>query len=393
MLTDGIREIIDAIRQAGQAVLKTVSPNDAGSTKSHQCGFLLPKEGWNYFTVQSPTKGTNDDHSVVIDWPGGITTRSTVKWYGKETRNEYRLTGFGRGFPYRRPELAGSLFVYVPSSRAAKTARAWVVDDAEDADDLLAALGLELRSGYALYPESANKVLTGDECVQARFAELVAKLSAFPSGDELSGAARAALVKCFHAFDNEPADAWISRCLDAEYDLFRKVEEKLVGPHVYGGFKTLGDFLSIAQSVLNRRKSRAGRSLENHAGELLKLRGIRFDARPMIPGRPDLVIPGKAAYDNPDYQLKRLFVVGVKTSLKDRWRQVLQEAPRVKRRYLLTLDTELSIPQMTEMRDAGVCLITPSPSEKVAREWKKRPVQTHTVEQFLATVKSALNAA
>jgi len=83
-------------------------------------------------------------------------------------------------------------------------------------------------------------------------------------------------------------------------------------------FKDVDEFLSIAQSIINRRKSRAGRALENHVAYLLKSAGILFDPRARIDGKvePDILIPGKLAYDDPNFPPEKLRIVGVKTTMQ-----------------------------------------------------------------------------
>src|SRR5690348_15409028 len=104
------RAINDALTR-GVAILKFVSANDVGLTRSHQWGFYLPKGGWRSFTPYGPIKGRVDKHPVSVTWPDGRKTKSVVTWYGDKTRSEYRLTRFGRRFPWIAPEMVGRLLV------------------------------------------------------------------------------------------------------------------------------------------------------------------------------------------------------------------------------------------------------------------------------------------
>lgn len=115
---------------------------------------------------------------------------------------------------------------------------------------------------------------------------------------------------------------------------------------------------------MNRRKARAGRSLENHVEFILRKNSIRFDMRPDIDGKPDIVIPGKAQYDDPSYPISKLFIVGVKTTCKDRWRQVLNEAKKIPDKHILTTQAGISINQLKEMHKSRVSLIVPKPLQK-----------------------------
>jgi hypothetical protein len=66
-------------------------------------------------------------------------------------------------------------------------------------------------------------------------------------------------------------------------------------------------------------------------------------------------------------------MLGVKSTCKDRWRQVLVEARRIEHKHLLTLETSISQHQTDQMRDEKLQLVLPrglhetySPSQ---RKW------------------------
>lgn len=52
-------------------------------------------------------------------------------------------------------------------------------------------------------------------------------------------------------------------------------------------------------------------------------------------------------------------MLGAKTTCKDRWRQVLNEANRVDKKYLFTLQQGISRNQLREMNDAQLTLVVP----------------------------------
>lgn len=150
----------------------------------------------------------------------------------------------------------------------------------------------------------------------------------------------------------------LTRYLESEYALFRIVERHLCQNEITRLFKDVDDFIKTAASLMNRRKSRAGRSLENHVEFILRKNSIPFDMR------PDIVIPVKAQYDDLSYPVSKLFIVGVKTTCKDRWRQVLNEATRIPNKHILTTQAGLSTNQLKEMHKSKVSLIVPKPLQK-----------------------------
>jgi len=139
---------------------------------------------------------------------------------------------------------------------------------------------------------------------------------------------------------------------------------------------------------MNRRKARAGMAMENHVEHLLRNANIPFEMRPKIGGEPDVIIPSKAAYDDPQYPTGKLFMLGVKTTCKDRWRQVLHEADRVSAKHLLTLQPGVSSNQLALMSAAKVKLIVP---QRLHRMYPvKGKAGLMNVQQFIQSVRQTL---
>ena len=89
-------------------------------------------------------------------------------------------------------------------------------------------------------------------------------------------------------------------------------------------------------TVQNRRKSRAGQSLEHHLEALFTAHEIRFERGALTENKnkPDFLFPGQAEYQDPAFPVARLTMLGAKSTCKDRWRQVLQEANRIPAKHL-----------------------------------------------------------
>jgi hypothetical protein len=147
--------------------------------------------------------------------------------------------------------------------------------------------------------------------------------------------------------------------MEAEYKLFRLAERQICQSEIVRIKKDVDDFLRTASSILNRRKSRAGRSLENHVEFLLNRARVPFEMRPDIDGKPDVIMPDCVSYHNTDYPVEKLLVVGIKTTCKDRWRQVLNEGRRVRPKYIITIQQGISSSQLNEMSAAQVTLVVP----------------------------------
>ena len=341
----------------GRALLKFMSPNDAGTTGSHQAGFYLPKSAWQMYTPHPPLDGRNDKHEVTIRWEGTRETQSVVTWYGTGTRSEYRLTRFGRKFMFLDDYFVGSLLILVP--RDISNSRAHVLDLDEDILEAQVALGVEIISGWGIYHRNQLDIEGQDECLRHRFNDFMKGLEDFPSGDAFSEETRKALIDCVPGFVNWSADDRLIKGRDTEYDLFKLVEQSICGPIVERGFRNIDEFVSTANSITNRRRARAGRSFENHIRFTLEDAGIPFEHQPDIDGRPDFVIPNADAYNDWDYPVDRLFVIGAKTTSRERWRQLLDEGMRARVKHFMTIQPSMSNRQFNAIIDADVRLVVP----------------------------------
>ncbi|HFP6239063.1 TPA: type II restriction endonuclease [Klebsiella pneumoniae] len=62
--------------------------------------------------------------------------------------------------------------------------------------------------------------------------------------------------------------------------------------------------------------------------------------------------------------IENLRMLAVKTTCKDRWRQILNEADKIHQVHLFTLQEGVSLAQYREMRESGVRLVVPSSLHK-----------------------------
>lgn len=376
--------ISDAL-QRGSALLKFMSPNDVGTTGSHQAGFYLPKNAWQMYTPHPPLDGRNDKHEVTIYWEGTRETQSVVTWYGTGTRSEYRLTRFGRKFRFMDDYFVGSLLILVP--RDISNFRAYVLDFDEDILEAQVALGVEIISGWGIYDETRQDIEEQDECLRRRFGDFADGLDDFPSGDAFSEETRTALIDCVPGFANWSADDKLIRGRDTEYDLFKLVEQSICGPIVERGFSNIDEFVSTANSITNRRRARAGRSFENHIRFTLEDAGIPFEHQPDIDGRPDFIIPSADAYNDRSYPVDGLFVIGAKTTSRERWRQLLDEGRRVPRKYFMTLQPNMSNQQFNAIADADVRLVVPESLHRGYPQGATRENKLLSVHRFIDKVR------
>ena len=180
----------------------------------------------------------------------------------------------------------------------------------------------------------------------------------FPPTKEFSAFARQ-LCQDINAL-REP-DRALMAWLDTEETLFRTLEKHLVEKRLAEGFEDVDDFIRYSLSVLNRRKSRVGHALENHLEEIFRANRLKYTRGAITENRsrPDFLFPGIASYRDKHFPQTRLNMLGVKSTCKDRWRQVLSEASRIRKKHLFTLEAGISVNQTQEMKDKNLQLVIP----------------------------------
>ena len=175
-----------------------------------------------------------------------------------------------------------------------------------------------------------------------------------------------------------------------EYTLFRALEYARYGDIITKGFQSVDEFVRAANVVLNRRKSRAGKSLEHHLSAIFDGNGIEYSSQAVTEGnkKPDFLFPSQKAYHDYDFSTDYIISLAAKTTCKDRWRQVLNEANRLrdKPKYLCTLQQGISGAQMDEMQAENVILVVPKPY--IVTYPKDRRDRIWTLAQFVQYVKA-----
>lgn len=181
----------------------------------------------------------------------------------------------------------------------------------------------------------------------------------FPSTRDFSEYARSTLGESLQ--DYEP-DNQLMILMEREEILFRILEKQIIGKRISDGFGTDVDaFLTYSLSVQNRRKSRVGHALENHLEFIFISNKIRYSRTPRTENnsKPDFIFPGIEEYRDPCFNNSCLTMLGVKSTCKDRWRQVLSEASRIRRKHLFTLEAAISTNQTDEMVSNDLQLVIP----------------------------------
>ena len=208
--------------------------------------------------------------------------------------------------------------------------------------------------------------------------------SGFPATRIFSAFARETVPRV--ASGDDP-DLVLMSWLEQEEMLFRTLEKHIVAKRLEGGFGDVEDFISYSLSVQNRRKSRVGYALENHLEEILRNNRVTYarGQETENKAKPDFVFPGITHYRNRDFPEARLTMLGVKSTCKDRWRQVLSEAARISPKHLLTLEPGISENQTDEMKANSLNLVVPETIHATYRDSQKEWLVD--VKGFIALVR------
>lgn len=182
----------------------------------------------------------------------------------------------------------------------------------------------------------------------------------FPTTKVFSKYARSTLPY-ISTFDD--ADRVLMAWMEREEILFRTLEKQIIAERLTQGFDgDVDGFFKYSISAQNRRKSRVGQALENHVEQIFIERHISYDRTGITENKskPDFIFPSISEYRDPDFNVELLSMLGVKSTCKDRWRQVLSEAEKIKRKHLLTLEAAISENQTNEMRHNSLQLVVPA---------------------------------
>lgn len=385
-LKDLVSKSISAVLSGHDSYCKFLSANDSGETGGHQCGILISTTAKRMlFSDQEIAENHILKKFGSITWQDDFTTKCTFTWY--ESKKELRITGFGRGFPFFSPEYTGALFVLVRETR--DDYLGYMLNTDEDIQDFMDAFGLT--------PEETNRPIETETRSEETKENLAVSLFVdgltvdFPTSLEMSSAARQIAFESYRnqMLTTKDPDSALLKWTSLEYRIFKAIEHSRYGSIISKGFSSVDDFVSLANQVLNRRKSRAGKSLEHHLAAIFDGNGIQYTPQGNTEGnkKPDFIFPSEEAYHNRNFPVSKICALAAKTTCKDRWRQILNEADRLRDRnkYLCTMQQGISSQQMDEMHQENVILVVPKPyilwypRDKRERIW--------TIGKFVAYIK------
>lgn len=359
---------------------KRLSGNDTLANGTHQAGPYIPKDVlFRIFPELNNSAEKNPDTTfrLSVDSHGDERMIRAI-WYNNRlfggTRNETRITGFGGiESPLLDPENTGALAVFafrMDGEHEDVICRVWVCRNSTEEDLVESHLGVIEPGKWLLHSFAGKPSIERNEDDKATRQNCWLEekdfpsewLQKFPSGIEIIRKT----IELRPEFSRDIPDKRLIKRRECEYQLFKSLEQAVEFPRIQGPFKSIDLFLDIAQSILQRRKSRAGRSLELHLKEIFQEESLvenrTFSHQPVseLNKRPDFIFPSATDYHDPGFPDEKLRMLAVKTTCKDRWRQILNEADRIGTKHLLTVQQGISVKQFREMQEAHVQLVVPS---------------------------------
>ncbi len=359
-MSELLNSAVQSVRQSKAAWCRFITGNDTGTTGSHQAGFYIPKCASELLFEKPGQKGENKEKLVQIKWQDDFTTESCMKYYGQGTRNEYRITRFGRSFPFLQDDNVGDFLIIAKFTE--EDYAGFVLSSDEDIDEFFATFNLAPGQTNQLIDVAG--VVEQDVKIAQLLREFANRFNSFPETKMMADGARDCFNSAYNINDSAlkaKPDEVLLNWVNAEYQLFKYMEEKVYSNIISKPFDNIDEFVQVANEVLNRRKSRAGKSLEHHLAKIFTSNDLVFEEQAITEDnkKPDFLFPNSECYHNIEFPADDLIVLGAKTTCKDRWRQVLTEANRVDIKFLFTLQQGVSKNQLREMRDSNLKLVVP----------------------------------
>lgn len=385
-----LNSAITKVQSAKHAFCRFITANDTGKNGSHQAGFYIPKCAAALLFDTPGVKGENKDKFVTVKWQDNFTTESRFIYYGQGTRNEYRITRFGKDFPFFEEDNVGDLLIIAQQDEYYYNG--FVLQTDQDIEDFFAFFNLSSEMTNQLIDITQANI--PEKLLETNIIETVSAFADFPETMQMAKLARDIYNRIHQVTDTDickSPDIQLLKWIDTEYSLFRSFEEKIYAPVYSAPFPNCQELIKFSNVILNRRKSRAGKSLEHHLATIFTAAKLEYEEQAVTEDnkKPDFLFPSGEAYHNLLFPADKLVFLGAKTTCKDRWRQVLNEANRIEVKYLFTLQQGISKNQLQEMKHENLKLVVPA-SYRTSFDKEFQP-EIETLASFINMVKAKQN--
>ncbi len=373
--------------------IKRLSGNDTLANGTHQAGPYIPKHIlFNVLPSLERGSETNprETFEMAVD-SHHDTQRVTAIWYNNKSRNETRITGHGGAdSALLDPDSTAALTVFAfwrETEVQPFQCHVWIARDAVEEDVIEERVGPVESGQTRVYPDLFSSLQQRPKCWLDEDELPLSWIEAYPTGGEL-------VDKAIQLRPEESADVDHRLVVrrECEFEIYKSLEHVVEMPRIREGFGSVDEFLEVAQPISQRRRSRGGRSLELQVKAIFEeenlVEGVDFSFQPVVDSnrRPDFVFPSESAYHDMAFPSDRLRMLAVKSTMRERWRQVLEEAVRIDTKHLLTLQGAVSPNQFKAIQEAGIELVIP---ERLQSGYRT-DIQPYlrTLESFLGDVRA-----
>jgi hypothetical protein len=150
------------------------------------------------------------------------------------------------------------------------------------------------------------------------------------------------------------------------------------------------DVAAFVMKLQQAAKSRRGYSLQNHFELILREHGVPYKAQATTERneRPDFLIPGEAEYRDPTFPQARLRMVAAKSRVRERWKDVLEQADRIPQKYFLTVDEDMAEEKIRKMRSKNLRVFMPR--QLIEQRYGSQEQLVDDVDSLLRELKAAV---
>ena len=361
LFSQNVENAIEIIEGAVMAYSHFITKWEATSNAR---AFYISPYAWEMFF---DAKGGIEKKCVErkICWQKDITYENKIYYYS--SKKEYRIANFGgKSFEFLQDKYIGSLLIVAKGED--NLYNAYVLEAQKDIDDFLDYYRLDNTNPTQCIKGLYNSNLSKEKINRIR--NVVEQYTDFPSTSEICTAAQNLIISIGRLQNKDiikNCDKLVKDWYDVDFLIFEGIEEKLYRPYIMEPIGELNRLLRLSKVITNRRKSRAGLSLENHLSRIFDASGFIYEkhAETELHKKPDFLFPNSKSYHDVSFDQDKLLMLAAKTTCKDRWRQVLNEADKIRNKYLFTLQPGVSSNQLKEMKSCNLTLVVPKKNLKL----------------------------
>lgn len=242
---------IRSVKSAKTSFCRFITGNDTGITGSHQAGFYIPKCAAPLLFGETCQRGTNREKQVQIKWQNDIETNSRFIYYGQKTRNEYRITRFGRDFEFLQDKYVGSLLIITEQTE--DYYEAFVLETDDDIETFLSYFNLSTEQTNQLI--DVTQAPNYDSVLRTAIDIAIAHQQDFPQTQQMGLLAQELFNRIHKVTEKDicsSPDKYLLCWYDTELELFRNLEEKIYRPIYTQPFADCQSLIDFSNKILNR---------------------------------------------------------------------------------------------------------------------------------------------